>query len=368
MAPAKSFDWNDLRYFLAAARTLSLAGAARMLGVEHSTVGRRLTSLETALGARLMLRKPDGLALTTLGEQVLLAAHQVELAANTVADVAASAQERVRLAVPSGFSLFFTAPLDRLRASKPPIALDIVSGARKVDLAQGEADLAVRGGPVDDADLVACPLCSVGWSLYASPVYLAKRPANATATDLDGHDVIGFAQQLADTPNARWLDSRCGRARVVLRGSEVVDIAAAAAEGAGVALLPCYLGDRAASLVRLTPEVLVKRELVLVYRREMRLSEAVKLVIDVTRETFEEAREKLAGHASPVFASLTQRQRELLELLAQGRDNAQIAATLSLSDKTVRNHVSRILTQLEVENRSQAIVKARDAGFGFRGG
>jgi pimeloyl-ACP methyl ester carboxylesterase/DNA-binding CsgD family transcriptional regulator len=64
------------------------------------------------------------------------------------------------------------------------------------------------------------------------------------------------------------------------------------------------------------------------------------------------------------FASLTQRQRELLELLAQGRDNAQIAAALSLSDKTVRNHISRILMQLDVENRLQAIVKAREAGFG----
>lgn len=72
------------------------------------------------------------------------------------------------------------------------------------------------------------------------------------------------------------------------------------------------------------------------------------------------------ARGTPAFASLTERQRELLELLAQGRDNAQIGAALSLSDKTVRNHVSRILAQLEVENRSQAIVKARDAGFGLK--
>jgi pimeloyl-ACP methyl ester carboxylesterase/DNA-binding CsgD family transcriptional regulator len=72
------------------------------------------------------------------------------------------------------------------------------------------------------------------------------------------------------------------------------------------------------------------------------------------------------ARGTPAFASLTLRQRELLELLAQGRDNAQIGAALSLSDKTVRNHVSRILAQLEVENRSQAIVKARDAGFGMK--
>ena len=71
--------------------------------------------------------------------------------------------------------------------------------------------------------------------------------------------------------------------------------------------------------------------------------------------------------ALPPFASLTSRERELVELIAQGRDNAQIAALLGLSDKTVRNHVSNIFAKLEVENRPQAIVLARNAGFGARG-
>ncbi len=65
---------------------------------------------------------------------------------------------------------------------------------------------------------------------------------------------------------------------------------------------------------------------------------------------------------------LTPRERDLVELIAQGRDNAQIAARLSLSEKTVRNHITRIFAKLEVENRSQAIVRAREAGFGDRTG
>lgn len=75
-----------------------------------------------------------------------------------------------------------------------------------------------------------------------------------------------------------------------------------------------------------------------------------------------------AGAGLPGFATLTERQRELLELMAQGRDNAQIAAALSLSEKTVRNHITHIFAKLEVESRAQAIVRARDAGFGRRGG
>jgi len=74
-------------------------------------------------------------------------------------------------------------------------------------------------------------------------------------------------------------------------------------------------------------------------------------------------RGRAAGEGTP-FAALTERQRELLELIAQGRDNAQIAATLGLSEKTVRNHITGIFARLDVENRSQAIVRARDAGFG----
>jgi pimeloyl-ACP methyl ester carboxylesterase/DNA-binding CsgD family transcriptional regulator len=66
----------------------------------------------------------------------------------------------------------------------------------------------------------------------------------------------------------------------------------------------------------------------------------------------------------PGFAALTERQRQLLELIAQGRDNAQIAAVLGLSEKTVRNHLTNIFAKLQVESRAQAIVRARDAGFG----
>lgn len=299
----EALDWNDLRHFLAAARALSLAGAARELQVEHSTVGRRLRSLERALGGTLVLRQPDGLVLTPLGLQVLAAAEQVERAVETVVEVAGGAQERVRLAVPSGFAVLVTAPLERLRQARPPIALDIVSGARVVDLARGDADLAVRGGPVTDLDLVARPLGHVGWALYAAPAYLQRRPPNPDPAGLAGHEVIGFDRSLSETPNARWLDAHATQARIVMRGAEVIDIAGAAAEGVGVALLPCLIGDRSPALQRMTPEVLVRRELALVYRREMRLSPAVVLAIEAIVEVFLQARALLDGAVGSAAAA-----------------------------------------------------------------
>jgi DNA-binding transcriptional LysR family regulator len=279
---ADQLNWDDLRFFLAAARALSLAGAARELGVEHSTVSRRLKTLERSLGGSLVLRKPEGLVLTPLGSQILVAVESVERAVARITDHAGGNQERVRLAVPSGMVKHFTAHLERLRGSSPAISLEIVSGARAVDLAKSEADLAVRVGPITDPELVARRVGAVGWALYAGPTYLDRKPLGADPTDLRGHDVIGFDSLLVDSPTGQWLEDHAREATFVMRGREMVDIASAAAGGAGVALLPCFLADDFAELVRLTPDSLVTRELALVYRREMRLSAAVRVAIDFT--------------------------------------------------------------------------------------
>src|SRR5688572_10842605 len=191
--PAQAeLDWDDLRYFLEAARAQTLAGAARKLGIEHTTIGRRLAALERSLGAALVLRGPDGLRLTPLGERLLPIAEQIERTVHSLRDLAEQGVSRVRLAVPSGFARLFAAGLAALRAQHPDLMLEIVSGARIVDLEQSEADLAVRGAPIDDGELIARRLCSLGWSLYAAPSYLERRAAPASLDDLSGHDLIGF--------------------------------------------------------------------------------------------------------------------------------------------------------------------------------
>ena len=176
MAAASDDDWDDLRYFLRAARTRSLAGAARALRVEHSTVGRRITALEGRLGAALVSRGAGGLRLTSLGEKVLPVVEAVERAVQSVGALVATERARVKLAVPSGFARVFSTALANLHRLHPDISLELVSGASPVDLAAGEADLAIRARAIVSGDLVTRKLCVTGWSLYASDAYLARHP------------------------------------------------------------------------------------------------------------------------------------------------------------------------------------------------
>src|SRR5262245_52196937 len=295
MPDADDLDWDDLRYFLRAAKAGTLAGAARRMGVEHSTIGRRLSALERSLGTALVLRGPDGLTLTALGEEMAPLAEEVERAVLAVCELVGARRERVRLAVPSGFTGFFAERIARLRAERPRLSVEILSGARAVDLRRGEADLAIRIGPVTDDDLVMRKLCEVGWSLYASKTYLARHPAPADPTDLTGHEAIVYDGNLAGLPAARWMAEHAARATIVLRIRETTEMLTATAAGVGLAVLPCYLADAEPMLVRLTPTVLATRTASLVYRREARLSAPVRAVMQFVREVMHDHVDQLAG-------------------------------------------------------------------------
>jgi DNA-binding transcriptional LysR family regulator len=295
VASSDDLDWGDLRYFLHAVRNKSLAAAARALNVEHTTIGRRLTALEQALGATLVLRSREGLQLTPLGERVLPLVEELERTVRAVRELAVPAAARVRLAMPSGFTRFFAGSLTRLRAEHPGVELELLGGARRVDLEKGEADLAIRVGPLDDESLIAKKLGAMGWALYASEKYLARRPAPADPSDLSGHELIGYDASLTTLPAAQWIEERARTAKIVLRNREMVDMTAAAVSGIGLAVLPCWLAGAEPALKRLTPQVIATRAMSLVYRREAKLSEAVRAVIAFVTEVMNAHAAEIAG-------------------------------------------------------------------------
>jgi DNA-binding transcriptional LysR family regulator len=281
-------DWDDVRFFLYALESKSLAGAARALGVEHTTVGRRISSLERTLGATLVARKPEGLEATALGEKVAQLARDMRRSARAIDELVKSQQSRVRISTPSGFTRLFGDKVGELRREHPEITLDFSTEARHVDLLRGEADIAVRVGPVAGDELVVRKVCDMGWSLYASESYLATRAGPVDPHDLTGHAIIGYDAGVLSLPAAQWMEARAPNATVIVRSREMTEMTSAAVSGLGIALLPCLLADREPTLYQLTPEVLATRSVSIVYRRDAldrnEMREVVRFVVDVLRD------------------------------------------------------------------------------------
>ena len=283
-------DWNDLRYFLAITRAGTLVRAGKELGVEHTTVARRLTALETALGCKLFARGPDGLTLTDAGKQVLPSAEAI---AGHVDDILrrvtggdARVEGLVRLTIPESVNGYIFGLLTQLRQQHPGLSFDVLTDNRALDLRRGEADLAVRFRDVEDPELLVRRIGSAGWSIYAAPAYLDRKGPLTDATRLNGHDVIGFAPSLATVVGQRWLESHGTGATVVMRASTMAAALDAGIAGAGLTLLPCFMGDPAPGLRRLLPTVIGDRDISLVVHPDLARVGRVRATMDFLIEAF----------------------------------------------------------------------------------
>ncbi|MBU0581701.1 MAG: LysR family transcriptional regulator [Alphaproteobacteria bacterium] len=253
---AKLFDWNDLRFLLAVADAGSTLAAARALGVNQSTVQRRLAELEARLGQRLVERLPSGYRLTDLGTAVLPQARAVAEAIDTFAQAvrdegrSASGVVRVTCPEPIAFRLDQSGLLDRFHAAHPGLKVEFVLSDKYVDLARGEADVALRSGDTDDNVLVGRKIADSLWAIYASRNYVAAHGAPESPADLAKHPLIGFEETMTRHRAVTWLREVAPDATYAARNTSVLGLIYAAKAGVGVAPLPMALGDAEPDLVR----------------------------------------------------------------------------------------------------------------------
>jgi DNA-binding transcriptional LysR family regulator len=296
-------DWNDLRYVLAVSRAGTLAAAARSLGVQHSTVGRRLVAIEAALGTPLFTRTPDGFVATDAGSAVVPLAEAAERAVAAIEREAAAVSGRVegvvRLTASEAFSGFLVRRLGALHARHPGLVVELLTGNRSFDLARGEADIALRIAATDQGDLICKRIGDAGWSLYAATSYAARRGIPASPEALAGHEVIGFDETLANVPGALWLARHGAGAEIVLRGNSIMAVLNAAIVGLGIAVIPCFLGAAEPTLVRLTPKIVGSREIWLVFHPDVARIARVRAVIDFVTETIQSEAITLRGEKAP---------------------------------------------------------------------
>jgi DNA-binding transcriptional LysR family regulator len=293
-----TWQWDDVRFFLAVARVGSLSGAARTLGVGHVTAGRRITALEKRLGVTLLNRTPDGFTATSAGEAILRQCVAMENAALDVERIAAGrdtlVKGSVRVTTTEALAYQVVAPaIAALRRAHPELQVDLVAGVRSLDIARRDADLAVRFARPSASDLVCRRLGEAGFSLYASPRYLAKSGTPERGRGLAGHDLITFTAAPAAT-SPFFMDEALEGARIALRCDNPLIQLKAATNELGIAELACFLGDSSPNLVRVWPdEAPARRTAWLVVHQDMRRSARIRAVSAAIADEFRRQRKLL---------------------------------------------------------------------------
>lgn len=274
-------EWSDLRVLLALSRAGSMVAAAKLLRVEHTTVGRRIDALEKALGVRLVGRSRTGVTLTDHGQEAVRAAEEMERAHEALTRRIAAGSEaptgRVRVSMTDGMAGLVLSKLPALTTLYPSIEVQVQSTPVVVAIEKGEADIGLRMIAPTVPCLVSKRITEVGWSLYASEDYLARRGRPASLDSLEGHDLVGFDASLDRTPGARWLAERDRGGRVVSRANTIGALVTLLAAGQGLGVVPCFT---AGGLARVTPEVLARNVLYAVVHEDHRDVPRIRVVLD----------------------------------------------------------------------------------------
>ena len=264
-------DWNDFQAFLAVARAGQLARAAALMGVDATTVGRRLRRLETRVGTTLFEQTREGQVLTEAGEAMLAEVEAMEQAAARIAEHAGgSPAGLLRMSLSEGFASWIVAPaLRSFTQAHPRLVVDLVASSGFLSPSKREADLAVtlsrpRAGPV-----IAGKLSDYTLRLYATRGYLAQRGMPERPSDLArGHPLVGYVPDLLYAPELRYLAEIEPGLAATVRSSSINAQHRLIAAGVGIGVLPCFIGDTDKWLVPVLPDRRITRSFWLVTHKD----------------------------------------------------------------------------------------------------
>ena len=293
-------DWDDLRYALAVAEQGTLSGAARALGVNHSTVLRRLDGFEARLGLRIFERLPGGYTLTPGGEELIATARgihdQVTGLERRVAgqDLRLTGSLRVTTTDTLALSLL-PSMLAAFREQHPGVGLELRVSNAHLDLSRRDADVAIRPTRAPPETLVGRKVCDVAFAVYASSRHFT-RPSGPFA--LEAHPWVVPDASLSGTTVARWLARELPDVQVALRADSFCVLRDAALSGMGLVALPCYLGDTAPGLRQVhAPIPELATELWLLTHEDLKRTARVRTFMDFMADALSGERELIEGRA-----------------------------------------------------------------------
>ncbi len=290
-------QWDDIRIFLAVAREGSISGAAKRLGVQHSTVSRRVRALERKLGTRLIERRKSGYELTEAGEELKLSANRMEIEVlefeGACSGLETGLAGELRVTAINNMASSVLMPIfTRFSERYPAITLHVEVTNKFVQLAEREADIAIRLTNAPLETLIGTRLTTVASAVYGSADYCARLRSGEVAEKWIGVKCCGF--------HASWTKAACPDHDHNFYVDDTLLTRAAIKAGAGLAYLPCFMGDGEAGLVRYRqPDPAHDLGLWLVYHRDLRRTKRVRLFREHMQREISEQRALFAGESGP---------------------------------------------------------------------
>ena len=299
------YEWSDIRLFLAVVREGSTLGAAKSLGVNQTTVSRRMQILEHQLGLTLFDRQTSGYRLTKNGEALLKSAQAVRSAADNLESAARRLGRTisgvVRVTAAESVANLLIIPIAaEFRALHPDAHVEQVAADSRLDIVHGEADVAFRvDAPPSEPSLVAQRLPDIAWSVYCSENYAKSHKPPTRAGQIADHDVIGYEGKIQDTGGYHWFIGFADQDRITSRSNTVPNMTAVLRSGLGIGALPCMMGDNQPDLKRcFDPPPQMAAEFWLLTSQQARNSPQVRAFIDFAVPRIIEQKQLLSGQAA----------------------------------------------------------------------
>jgi DNA-binding transcriptional LysR family regulator len=255
--PGARIVWDDFRLVKAVAETKGMSGAAQKLGVNHSTVFRRLGQIEEGLGVKLFERHRTGYALTPAGEEMAALAERMDedvaAFARKLAGAALSPSGEVRVTTNDTLLVHLLTPIfARFRAACADIRLDVVLTNQSLNLSKRDADIAIRATDTPPETLIGRRLATIAWAVYGSRAAFPDAPESADPLTLAAQPWVALGDNLATLKAARYVREHVPAERIAYKVNTVLGLAEAVEAGIGVGPLPCFIADPRPGLARLS--------------------------------------------------------------------------------------------------------------------
>jgi DNA-binding transcriptional LysR family regulator len=284
-------DWDDLKVFLAVARTGNLAQTAKLLRVDHSTVSRRVAQLETALGYGVFERSRTGFRINDLGERLLARAEVIEseiigISAD-VQDEVSSAAGTVKLATMEGIASLYLAPrMVHLKAFAPKLKMELITSPQVIHVNRREADLFLSFFKPSGQGLVSQKIGVFKLHLYAHPDYISsKGGAPRSEVELREYEFITYIEDLIQVDSVRWLRDVIDDATSIFNSNSMIAQMMAATGGLGVVLLPKFAVHEGSPLVPIMTETMsTTREIWLNVHQDLQFAPRIKTVVSFLKQ------------------------------------------------------------------------------------